>query len=104
MNFMNFTSFHLIPRSFVKNNFISFHFTSLVEESVTFHFISFHVNFDTIPFTSFQLTNFSDEMQSLLGWPSTRRFFFSLAVADVGGRVSISWNTTFMGWGSAVIA
>ena len=31
MNFMNFTSFHLIPRSFVKNNFISFHFTSLVD-------------------------------------------------------------------------
>jgi hypothetical protein len=65
MNFMNFTSFHLIPRSFVKNNFISFHFTSLVEERVTFHFISFHVNFVTMPFTSFQLTNFSDEMQSL---------------------------------------
>ena len=29
---------------------------------------------------------------------------FFLSVADVGGRVLISWNTTFVGWGSAVIA
>jgi hypothetical protein len=30
--------------------------------------------------------------------------FFFLSIADVGGRVLISWNTTSMGWGSAVIA
>jgi hypothetical protein len=29
---------------------------------------------------------------------------FFLSVADVGGRVLISCNTTFVGWGSAVIA
>jgi hypothetical protein len=30
--------------------------------------------------------------------------FFVLSVADVGGRVLISCNTTFVGWGSVVIA
>ena len=29
---------------------------------------------------------------------------FFLSIADVGGRVLISCNTTFVGWGSAVIA
>jgi hypothetical protein len=56
MNFMNFTSLHLISRTSVKHNFINFHFTSLVKSEVnlsfhfispegadlTFHFISFH--------------------------------------------------------------
>ncbi len=39
LNFINFTSFHLVPRSLVKNNFINFHFTSTVEEVVDYESI-----------------------------------------------------------------
>ncbi len=62
---MNFTSFHFIARSFVKNNGINFHFTSPVEKWVTFHFISFHLKLETLHFISFQFTNFSDELKTL---------------------------------------
>ncbi len=43
LNFMNFTSFHLISRSLVKNNSINFHFTSTVEKwgNLSFLFLLF---------------------------------------------------------------
>jgi hypothetical protein len=89
-SFINFHEFHFISPHFtviVKNNFINFHFTSTVENmfrpirmdhtnclqvaiksiqfNLTFHFISIHLKLETLHFISFQLTNFSNEMQPL---------------------------------------
>jgi hypothetical protein len=75
---MNFTSFHLISRLLMKNNFINFHFTRPGEKWQTFHFI--FISFAD-EMKLFHFTNFSNEMQSLKFFKKKFSSMFYITVA-----------------------